>query len=255
MSGAHGFQQGPKPEHQDQQQHYQYHEHAQTPLLQGLGLVRLLQDHDTLTVQKGMITFMGLGHVDFEGWTHGHIEPRDGLPRGSCVPSCSYSVAPDHGVYIVHVICLWPPGPSSPPVRVRHRQLIADNYRHAVAANGGDGSAGFTSLATLRTIGYSAVVNPATLHAINAVLRDMGRHEDVEEVDEFEIEVRPRDRGWALLVEEGPFINGLIKLLEENVEEMGPRAIEKVTITNITDETNMMGEQPYGLYMVAHLTP
>ncbi|KAI0473261.1 hypothetical protein GGR56DRAFT_677272 [Xylariaceae sp. FL0804] len=233
-----------------------------TGLVTDLGMKRRI--HNELSYHREMISFLGFGGSARNDWTHASIVPYEassdssendddpnlyvGTATSFC---CEYSVAPRLGVYIVHAVNLedfedgeQPPLLPDSGRRVRHRELIVDNYRAVY-----DGP-----LSNLHVVAYANCTGEDHFDAVEKVMgarRDAGMMDPPSRRTPEEFVVYPDGCGWYELVENSPLINGLIKLLEENRQEIGNKAISRVVIMHAASD-RPYGVRP-GLYMTAYL--
>ncbi|OTB13830.1 hypothetical protein K445DRAFT_24325 [Daldinia sp. EC12] len=139
-----------------------------------------------------------------------------------------------------------------PPPRMKHRDLIVDNYRAA----GGD-------LATLRRIGATFIANMAVYECIQlafavrvqktSVLRTLTTRTlgTIVKTTPLKCSSEPNSHGWYELTTGNPFIIGQQKMLDEYRDEFKNARIEKVTVA--AHEKSQMFNV-HLLFMVTHLT-
>ncbi|KAK6953359.1 hypothetical protein Daesc_005662 [Daldinia eschscholtzii] len=126
-----------------------------------------------------------------------------------------------------------------PPPRMKHRDLIVDNYRAA----GGD-------LATLRRIGATFIANMEVYECIELAFAVRG--EAFPDTNHIVIDLYKRlAHGWYELTTGNPFIIGQQKMLHEYKSEFNNARIEKVTVA-AHERSEMFNV--HLLFMVTHLT-
>ncbi|KAI1483742.1 hypothetical protein F4774DRAFT_425452 [Daldinia eschscholtzii] len=134
-----------------------------------------------------------------------------------------------------------------PPPRMKHRDLIVDNYRAA----GGD-------LATLRRIGATFIANMAVYECIQLAFAVRGEAFpdtnhiviDLSRPPPLKCSSEPNSHGWYELTTGNPFIIGQQKMLDEYRDEFKNARIEKVTVA--AHEKSQMFNV-HLLFMVTHL--
>ncbi|KAI8956562.1 hypothetical protein F5Y11DRAFT_361615 [Daldinia sp. FL1419] len=157
-----------------------------------------------------------------------------------------YSVSLPNLTYIVHSINV---NYMAPP-RMKHRDMIVDNYKAA----GGD-------LATLKRIGVSFITNQSAYDCVYDAFTARGIRMPekgssnvgsvVELVRNRLFLITPNSCGWKDLVVENPFIVGQRKMLLEYAREFNNARIEKVTVAAHERPSILEGHL---LFMVTHLT-
>ncbi|OTA83209.1 hypothetical protein M434DRAFT_16730 [Hypoxylon sp. CO27-5] len=148
-----------------------------------------------------------------------------------------------------------------PPPRMKHRDIIVDNYRAA----GGD-------LATLQKIGISFITNSAAFKCIEEAFAV--REQSFPKIGWCVIELEYRftynplpffstlaqtltpnserdSPGWLELITDNPFLKGQQKMLHEYRDEFNSATIGRVTVA-VHEKPDFI--DMHVLYMVTHLT-
>ncbi|KAI1412713.1 hypothetical protein F5Y13DRAFT_189914 [Hypoxylon sp. FL1857] len=173
-----------------------------------------------------MMDWMEAEHTDKQHWTD--FDLRWGERRIG-----EYTVSVINQAYIVTTINLQ----VLPPPRIKHRDVLVDNYKAA----GGD-------LATLQRIGVSFITNPAAFDCIQDAFAVRG--ESFPEVGWRVIDLR-NSPGWLELITSNPFLDGQQKMLYEYRNEFNGARIGKVTVA-VNEKPDFV--DMHILYMVTHLT-
>ncbi|KAI0106353.1 hypothetical protein F4776DRAFT_675424 [Hypoxylon sp. NC0597] len=185
----------------------------------------------------------------FIDWTEAELKDRqywkdfDITWRGRKISEYTVSVA--NRTYIISAINTQ----EIPPPRMKHRDIIVDNYRAA----GGD-------LATLQKIGISFITNPAAFKCIEDAFATRGESfpnigwRVIELYVGISLHIQSSEHnspGWLELTTENPFLTGQRKMLHEYRDEFDGARIGSVTVAvhEKPDFINM-----HVLYMVTHLT-
>ncbi|KAI1646927.1 uncharacterized protein F4817DRAFT_316328 [Daldinia loculata] len=159
----------------------------------------------------------------------------------------SYSVSLPNFAYVVHSVAM----SNMPRPRMKHRDVIVDNYR---AAGG--------NLATFQRIGVSFINNTSAYDCIEAAFAARGLQ--FPDMGSMVINLplygpsgvlrrssEPNSTGWSKLFNGNPFLEGQQKMLREYSREFNNARIKKVTIA-AHEKFGMIDMNL--LLMVTHLT-
>ncbi|KAI0848820.1 hypothetical protein F5Y00DRAFT_262292 [Daldinia vernicosa] len=181
-------------------------------------LTRDISDNEPMWLDD-MMGYMGIDNPDRNLWQSLCI-------KWGARDVAWYSVSIPNFAYIVHAVNM----DILPEPRMKHRDMIVDNYKAA----GGD-------LATLQRIGVTYINHAEAYDCIEAafISRSLGFPDMGYSI------------GWDELVVDNPFLEGQISMLKEYSEEFNNARIGRVTIAA---HGLYVSRNTHLVHMVTHLT-